>query len=357
MNHSVDGSNSQMQRDLIKQLEARNREIILEIQKLRAEQERQARCSPSHAGSGVNRNPTLVAELKGLRQRRDELEARMSALQESRRELVVQLEGLMKLLKNHSSPRLTPRSTPTSSPRSRAAQSPPPSIPPPRGSAPTTPGDSLAGVGGDVREAFTQQSSGSGISSVRNLRNDLLVAADSVTNAMSSLVKELNSEVESESEDEDDRARGNGDSMDDLLQWQEEMRKSLQQETQFMQELRARRDNPGGGKAGYSNGRTQREQYPMTDDCESYVHTDDEGAYTAEESEPYLKSEEEVYARAQAEFADLLQPQHSKDLLHPRYMTDEESCLETDQESYIRTDDEDGGNTEWEENRRRWVNR
>ena len=46
-----------------------------------------------------------------------------------------------------------------------------------------------------------------------------------------------------------------------------------------------------------------------------------------------------------------------QDLLHPRYMTDEESCLETDQESYIRTDDEDGGNTEWEENRRRWVNR
>ena len=46
-----------------------------------------------------------------------------------------------------------------------------------------------------------------------------------------------------------------------------------------------------------------------------------------------------------------------QELLHPRYTTDEESCLETDQESYIRTDDEDGGNTEWEENRRRWVNR
>lgn len=76
-----------------------HREIILEIQKLRLEQERQARCSPSHGASGVVRNPTLVAELKGLRQRRDELEARMSALQESRRELVVQLEGLMKLLK------------------------------------------------------------------------------------------------------------------------------------------------------------------------------------------------------------------------------------------------------------------
>ena len=34
-----------------------------------------------------------------LRQQKDELEQRMSALQESRRELMVQLEGLMKLLK------------------------------------------------------------------------------------------------------------------------------------------------------------------------------------------------------------------------------------------------------------------
>ena len=44
-------------------------------------------------------NPTLLAELRLLRQRRDELEARMAALQDSRRELMVQLEGLMKLLK------------------------------------------------------------------------------------------------------------------------------------------------------------------------------------------------------------------------------------------------------------------
>ena len=38
--------------------------------------------------------------------------------------------------------------------------------------------------------------------------------------------------------------------------------------------------------------------------------------------------------------------------------TDEESCHETDQESYIRTDDDDdGGNTEWEDALKRWVNR
>uniref|UniRef100_H2ZWY5 Uncharacterized protein n=1 Tax=Latimeria chalumnae TaxID=7897 RepID=H2ZWY5_LATCH len=55
------------------------------------------------------------------------------------------------------------------------------------GSTPThVPQDSLAGVGGDVQEAFAQGAR-------RNLRNDLLVAADSITNTMSSLVKELHS--------------------------------------------------------------------------------------------------------------------------------------------------------------------
>nr|XP_009915784.1 PREDICTED: dystrobrevin beta-like [Haliaeetus albicilla] len=58
------------------------------------------------------------------------------------------------------------------------------------GSTPThVPQDSLAGVGGDVQEAFTQGTR-------RNLRNDLLVAADSITNTMSSLVKELHSGAE-----------------------------------------------------------------------------------------------------------------------------------------------------------------
>ena len=94
----------------------------------------------------------------------------------------------------------SPKSTPNSSPRSRSAHSPP--LPAMRGSAPSTPGDSLVGMGGDaVRQAFGQSGSnghrgdrdGSMTGSVRSLRNDLLVAADSVTNAMSSLVKELNS--------------------------------------------------------------------------------------------------------------------------------------------------------------------
>ena len=67
-------------------------------------------------------------------------------------------------------------------------------------SAPPTPCDSLTSLSGDVTQAFGQSSNSSmsigasgAASSVRSLRHDLLVAADSVTNAMSSLVKELNS--------------------------------------------------------------------------------------------------------------------------------------------------------------------
>ncbi|XP_075825332.1 dystrobrevin alpha isoform X13 [Microtus pennsylvanicus] len=87
-------SNKQ-QRQLIAELENKNREILQEIQRLRLEHEQASQPTPEKA----QQNPTLLAELRLLRQRKDELEQRMSALQESRRELMVQLEGLMKLLK------------------------------------------------------------------------------------------------------------------------------------------------------------------------------------------------------------------------------------------------------------------
>ncbi|RXN32260.1 dystrobrevin beta-like isoform X1 [Labeo rohita] len=138
----------------------------------------------------------LIMQLENKnRQRKDELEQRMSSLQESRRELMVQLEGLMKLLKaqaagsspSHASPRSMPMAT-----RSPSAGSTPTHA----GHTPTHgPQDSLAGVGGDVQEAFAQGPR-------RNLRNDLLVAADSITNTMSSLVKELNSVEDGGEEDE-----------------------------------------------------------------------------------------------------------------------------------------------------------
>ena len=66
-----------------------------EIQRLRLEQEAFA----NDIGNTSSYNPTLLAELRLLRQRKEELESRMSALQESRKDLMVQLENLMKLLK------------------------------------------------------------------------------------------------------------------------------------------------------------------------------------------------------------------------------------------------------------------
>lgn len=65
-----------------------------EIQRLRLEQEAHAKST-----ADAQYNPTLLAELRLLRQRKDELENRMQALQESRKELMLQLESLMKLLK------------------------------------------------------------------------------------------------------------------------------------------------------------------------------------------------------------------------------------------------------------------
>ncbi|XP_068093442.1 dystrobrevin alpha isoform X3 [Hyperolius riggenbachi] len=176
---------NKQQRQLIAELENKNREILQEIQRLRIEHEQASQPTPEKA----QQNPTLLAELRLLRQRKDELEQRMSALQESRRELMVQLEGLMKLLKTQGagSPRSSPSHTisrPIPMPiRSASACSTPTH----------TPQDSLTGVGGDVQEAFAQGAR-------RNLRNDLLVAADSITNTMSSLVKELKSDVGNEGE-------------------------------------------------------------------------------------------------------------------------------------------------------------
>ncbi|XP_063779746.1 dystrobrevin alpha isoform X2 [Pseudophryne corroboree] len=183
---------NKQQRQLIAELENKNREILQEIQRLRIEHEQASQPTPEKA----QQNPTLLAELRLLRQRKDELEQRMSALQESRRELMVQLEGLMKLLKEQE---MRQASQGAGSPRSSPSHTISRPIPMPIRSAsacstPThTPQDSLTGVGGDVQEAFAQ-------SARRNLRNDLLVAADSITNTMSSLVKELKSDVGNEAE-------------------------------------------------------------------------------------------------------------------------------------------------------------
>ncbi|XP_036818188.1 dystrobrevin beta isoform X7 [Oncorhynchus mykiss] len=192
---------NKQQRQLIAELENKNREILQEIQRLRLEHEQASQPTPEKA----QQNPTLLAELRLLRHRKDELERRMSALQESRRELMVQLEGLMRLLKDEEQNQAaqTGGSTHSSPSHGAVCSMPMPIRSTSAGSTPThTPQDCLAGLGGDVLEAFAQ-----GVP--RNLRNDLLVAADSITNTMSSLVKELHS-VDDAAEEEDNQMRNGG---------------------------------------------------------------------------------------------------------------------------------------------------
>ncbi|WAR24886.1 DTNB-like protein [Mya arenaria] len=309
MNFTLDTNKAQ--RELIFKLEQKNREIMREIQRLRMEQEAHAKTT-----ANAQYNPTLMAELMLLRQRKDELEMRMSALQDSRKDLVTQLESLMKLLKNQpTSPRSSPHITSASSPtlvspyattpgRSSAPLVTPntpsdtysslsytpgrssvpimyhnayyssdtntsatssnsyslgrlsapivsPSSEAGVGTVPITPGQeslTLSGLEGDVQMAFSQPSS-SAMNS-KNLRNDLLSAADSITGAMSSLVKELSSE-NSGSEDEDDNINGELEiaetymlqTREDLESWQREVQKRLDQETRYVTRVKAANSN------------------------------------------------------------------------------------------------------------------
>ncbi|XP_078249844.1 dystrobrevin alpha isoform X33 [Pogona vitticeps] len=271
---SIDAN--KQQRQLIAELENKNREILQEIHRLRLEHEQASQPTPEKAAQ----NPTLLAELRLLRQRKDELEQRMSALQESRRELMVQLEGLMKLLKTQGagSPRSSPSHTisrPIPMPiRSASACSTPAH----------TPQDSLTGVGGDVQEAFAQGTR-------RNLRNDLLVAADSITNTMSSLVKELNSEVGSETESNVDSEFGRTH-FDDLVP-------SPTSEKAFLAQIHARK--PGYLHSGAASGTLRSDM--VTEDGDPYVRADDENYEndSVRQLENELKMEEYLKQKLQDE--------------------------------------------------------
>ncbi|OPJ79610.1 hypothetical protein AV530_002800 [Patagioenas fasciata monilis] len=110
----------------------------------------------------------------------------------------------------------------------------------------------------------------------RNLRNDLLVAADSITNTMSSLVKELNSEVGSETESNVDSEFGRTH-FDDLVP-------SPTSEKAFLAQIHARK--PG-----------------VTEDGDPYVRADDENYEndSVRQLENELKMEEYLKQKLQDE--------------------------------------------------------
>ncbi|XP_048662304.1 dystrobrevin alpha isoform X3 [Marmota marmota marmota] len=298
---------NKQQRQLIAELENKNREILQEIQRLRLEHEQASQPTPEKA----QQNPTLLAELRLLRQRKDELEQRMSALQESRRELMVQLEGLMKLLKTQGAG--SPRSSPSHT-ISRPIPMPIRSVS--TCSTPThAPQDSLTGVGGDVQEAFAQ-------SSRRNLRNDLLVAADSITNTMSSLVKELNSEVGSETE-------SNVDSEFARTQF-EDLVPSPTSEKAFLAQIHAR-------KPGYIHGgpttSTMRSDI-VTEDGDPYVRPEDENYEndSVRQLENELKMEEYLKQKLQDEAYQASDSQTDDKM---RTGDDGEHCTQTEEDGSL----------------------
>ena len=176
------------------------REILREIQTVQ-----DLRNATLMEGGGAESG--LNSELDGLRHRKMELENRMGGLQDTRRDLMGQLEHLMRVLRVgarrvrealHFSVLQTTQNTREGSPHSPV---------------------SLSGVGGEIRSAFREstpvsalgtrpffspQPSGSlgrggvlpaGQASAKmggaTLQVDLLSAADSITNTMSTLVKEL----------------------------------------------------------------------------------------------------------------------------------------------------------------------
>ncbi|XP_032220916.1 dystrobrevin beta isoform X2 [Nematostella vectensis] len=310
---SIDANKEQ--RELIQTLENKNRLLLKEIRRLRDEHD-----EASKSAAQLAQNPELLAELKLLRQRKDELELRMSALQESRRELMVQLEGLMNLLKA-GSPRVA------RSPKAQhIAASPAPGLFS-KASTPQTPGtpmspdsSKLSGVDGDIKQAFGDQAGSPSLT--RNLRQDLLLAADSVTNAMSSLVKELNSDEDSVTIVLPKPNDPSGLDLDALEQQVTQMRHSL-------------RGGEPSSAANLTNGTTNgvnknsgKRALRRGDSDRTDTDTDDD--------EAHLRANEPKYSsRTQ--------------------MTDDESYIQTDDdEGTLRTDDED---MEWQEAMKRWAHR
>ncbi|XP_030839337.1 dystrobrevin beta isoform X2 [Strongylocentrotus purpuratus] len=330
------------QRELIMQLESKNREIMREIQRLRQEHDEAVRSSHSQ------RNPTLLAELRLLRQRKDELELRMAALQESRRELMVQLEGLMKLLKNHGSPRNSPNHSP-------------------RPNQPLTPGSSTQpSRAATTTDTVRNGEQTGGTTGSRSLRNDLLVAADSVTNAMSSLVRELNSEDDQNDDDDEEEGNPLNTSNDGAILVVEGKNASGEpilirgrkpngrnrgmSDQDFIAELTARKE----GRA-----RTHPDGYGHTDEGESYGRTDDESyVATTDDADSYVRTDEELNMRTDDEFQrsvtdDELRESTRLDVSQGPPDRNSLTRTTTDEEGKRGTDEENSH----KDNVRRWINR
>uniref|UniRef100_A0A6B2EBT9 Dystrobrevin n=1 Tax=Phlebotomus kandelakii TaxID=1109342 RepID=A0A6B2EBT9_9DIPT len=227
---TVDGA--RQQRELIAELESKNKEIMREIARLRRQQE---------AEQMNQESPALMNELRALRQRKGELEGHLGALQDSRRQLMAQLEGLMRMLKNHqtSSPRSTPNSSPRSGKSPPLPQGPQTTVTRNPGHQPSIPGLTSSSMNDNMPPTFTTTLPSNGTPHLgtagRPIRTDLHFAADSVTHAMSSLVRELNSEGSEDETTKNMQKSLDFDESQNYQEWNEKDNSNSQWQEQFAQ--------------------------------------------------------------------------------------------------------------------------
>lgn len=185
----------------------------------------------------------------------------------------------------------------------------------------------LSGVDGDIKEAFGDRAVG------RNLRDDLLLAADNVTSAMSSLVKELNSEDEDDLEVNSPFSNGktNDTDLDVLEQQVNHIRQSLESHDEEASANFSNGDvvmaEPSQKVITHGPSRNGKNTKNRRVGSEGDTDTDDDDSHRD------VRRDYKNSSRTQ--------------------MTDDESYIQTDDDT-LRTDDED---MEWQEAIKRWVNR
>ena len=169
-NHSNDVLEISEKQRIIAKLEQQNRQMMMEIERLRRgdvtiqDLNRGGIISSPSASNTTSQGmmePLYATELSALRMRKDELEKHLSTLHDSRKELLLQLESLMTLLKSQGS-LLT--STPSSATSTMTRSG--------------------------------QQQKQQGIQSSNSFRVRSTPASESVKKAVTSLAKELNAEDE-----------------------------------------------------------------------------------------------------------------------------------------------------------------
>ena len=155
-------------------------------------------------------------------------------------------------------------------------------------------------VGGGSGTLLSSSQNSSATNSTRNLRNDLLIAADSVTNAMQSLVKELNSETNcngtgttTSSEEENESSSGGGGGVENgqssggypVVFRREQLYQQQQQQNAFRNGVHLDGGMNGHQNVALANGENENEEEVEDDEDEDELFLVQSSATTTNNSQ------------------------------------------------------------------------